>query len=128
MSDVVGTLNQLINDVVSRAQIYGISYAEAYFDEMNDILTANGDVQSIYSEFVGVDQSQKNMRADGYSFETDDDQVASQLKEITIVATDYGYDGVSDNIIDVETFNTADLEKKFMEMKRFVSEVVLLTC
>ena len=47
MSDTLDCLNTLINDVVRDAQNYGISYAEAYFNRVNDLLTDNGDTRDL---------------------------------------------------------------------------------
>ena len=38
MTETLDCLNNLINDVVRDAQNYGISYAEAYFNRVNDLL------------------------------------------------------------------------------------------
>ena len=39
---------------------------------------------------------------------------------MTIVVADYGYDEESGEITELETLNTQDLERKFLEMKRFI--------
>ena len=55
MSETLDCLNTLINDVVRDAQNYGISYAEAYFNRVNDLLTDNGDTRDlVFAELIVV--------------------------------------------------------------------------
>ena len=122
MSEVLDCLNELINDVMLHAQSFGTSYGEAYFEKINTILTENGDVKELtFSEYKGNDEQQYVARADGYSLEIEDGTDASNIKEMTLVVGDYGYDKISGEVDKIETINTGDLEKKFLEMKRFIS-------
>ena len=122
MTDVLSTLNTVINDVAIRAESYGLSDGEAFFDEMNIALTDNGDVRQLdFVEYTGSDDSKKSMRVDGYCFESDDGPDASDLLEMTLVVADYNYGDSSGQANELLTINTADLEKKFLEMKRFIS-------
>jgi hypothetical protein len=122
LTDVLSTLNTVINDVAIRAESYGLSDGEAFFDEMNIALTDNGDVRQLdFVEYTGSDDSKKSMRVDGYSFESDDGPDASDLLEMTLVVADYNYGDSSGQANELLTINTADLEKKFLEMKRFIS-------
>ena len=121
MTELVDTLNELINDVMLHAQSYGMSYNEAFFDKINSILTENGDVRELtFSEYNGQDDKGRKMRADGYGFDVEDGTEASNIREMTILLSDYGYDGVSGEIDKIRTLNTDELEKKFMEVKRFI--------
>lgn len=127
MSETHDCLNTLINDVVRDAQNYGISYAEAYFNRVNDLLTDNGDTRDlVFAEFDSGDFDVRNRaRADGYNFEFGDEEGGRRannesLEEMTIVVADYGYDIESGEITELKTLNTGDLEKKFLEMKRFI--------
>jgi len=122
MSEMLDCLNELINDVRLHAQIYEMSYVEAYFDKINTILTENGDVLELtYSECRELkDEKNRTMRADGYSFNVEDGADASNIKELTLVVADYQYDEIVGDIDNIKTINTSDLEKKFVEMKRFI--------
>lgn len=121
MTDLVNSLNELINDVMLHAQSYGMSYSEAYFDKINTILTENGDVKElVFSEYRNVDDKQRLVRADGYSFEVEDGTEATNVKEMTIVLSDYEYDTIGGEVNEIKTINTAELEKKFLEVKRFI--------
>lgn len=121
MTELIDTLNELINDVMLHAQSYGMSYNEAYFDKINSILTENGDVRELtFSEYEGQYDKHRKMRADGYGFDVEDGTEATNIKEMTILLSDYGYDGVSGEVHTIRTFNTDELEKKFMEVKRFI--------
>ena len=54
MTELVDTLNDLINDVMVHAQSYGMSYNEAFFEKVSSILAENGDVKELtFSEFLG---------------------------------------------------------------------------
>lgn len=121
MTEILSTLNNVINDVAIRASSYGLSDGEAFFDEMNIALTDNGDVRQLdFVEFTGHDGSKKPMRVDGYSYEFDDGPEASDLQEMTLVVADFNYQGSPGETTELLTITTGDLEKKFIEMKRFI--------
>ena len=119
-------LNTLINDVVRDAQNYGISYAEAYFNRVNDLLTDNGDTRDlVFAEFDSGDFDARNRaRADGYNFEFGEEEGGRRANNESLdndnVVADYGYDTESGEITELKTLNIGDLEKKFLEMKRFI--------
>ena len=124
-NELLHTLNNLIAEVEVQAEVMGWTYHEAFFEKMSEILTENGDIKfPTFVEYQSQDSSGRVMRADGYHFDEDDEDVKKtrkeQLVELTIIISDFTYEAQGQDVNVIDTLNTQELERKFSQVKRFI--------
>ena len=124
-NELLHTLNNLIAEVEVQAEVMGWTYHEAFFEKMSEILTENGDIKfPTFVEYQSQDSSGRVMRADGYHFDEDDEDVKKtrkeQLVELTIIISDFTYEAKGQDVNVIDTLNTQELERKFSQVKRFI--------
>ena len=110
------THENLINEVNIEASASSETVGHSFFNHFTKLLEDNGDlVSATYSPYIKEptteDSKTKNMRVDGYHYDSDDD---FSKNIITLIISDF------QNEDSYQTFNTTQLEQKFRLVERFI--------